>query len=139
MPRLQSDTQAAGYNAPNPPARVLIVEDNHHLAQLFSDLLEVLGCTSDVALSARSGLDMVHKKRPDLIFCDLRLPGEMDGFGFAREFRSMSLSPFVPLVAVTGLCTAEDREKAMQAGFDRIFIKPLKFNEIQELVDSLHR
>ena len=136
---LHNNTQLPRHEMPKPPVRVLIVEDNHHLAQLFADLLEVLGCSSEVTLSARSGLDAARKSRPDLIFCDLRLPGEIDGFGFAREFRAMSASPFVPLIAVTGLCTADDRQKALQAGFDQIFVKPLKFNDVQELVARVHR
>src|SRR6478672_12907349 len=110
-----------------PPKRVLVIEDNHHLAQLFGDLLKMLGCTTSVVLNARAGLAAANRSRPDLVFCDLRLPGEFDGFDFAREFRSIPHLSAVPLIAVTGLQTDANRRQALDAGFDRVFVKPLKF------------
>ncbi len=66
------------------PMRVLVIEDNQDLAKLFCDLLEVMGCMTYSAHSARSGLECARKEVPDLVFCDLRLPGEKSGFDVAR-------------------------------------------------------
>lgn len=116
--------------------RVLVIEDNQDLAKLFCDLLEVMGCSTEVAFNARSGLEVAKKNLPDLIFCDLRLPGEKNGFDFARELRTDDGFAHTPLIAVTGYSGAEERSRAMESGFDRVFAKPIKFAEIQDVLKT---
>ena len=125
-------------SAPSPVAfHVLIVEDNSDLAKLFSDLFGVMGCTTDIALNAKAGFEKALKTPPDLVFSDLRLPGDKNGFDLAKDFRADKNLSATPLVAVTGSCEAEDFERAEQAGFDRIFTKPFKFAEIHKLLKDL--
>lgn len=116
--------------------KVLVIEDNQDLAKLFCDLLEVMGCNTEVALTVRSGLESARKTLPDLIFCDLRLPGERDGFDFARELRADEELGHVPLIAVTGYSGVDERQRALDAGFNRVFAKPIKFAEIQEVLKA---
>jgi CheY-like chemotaxis protein len=116
---------------------VLIVEDNSDLAKLFSDLFGVMGCTTDIALNAKSGFEKAQQHPPDLVFSDLRLPGDKNGFDLAQDFRADKALAATPLVAVTGSCEAEDFERAEKAGFDRIFTKPFKFAEIHKLLRDL--
>jgi CheY-like chemotaxis protein len=120
-----------------PALRVLVIEDNPDLATLFSDIFKVLGCITDVALNAKTGLESALDNRPDLVFCDLRLPGEKDGCDFARDFRAETHFAHVPLIAVTGSGEEEDFVRARAAGFDQIFSKPFKFSEIQKVVQDL--
>jgi DNA-binding response OmpR family regulator len=116
---------------------VLIVEDNSDLAKLFSDLFGVMGCTSDIALNAKSGFEKALQNPPDLVFSDLRLPGDKNGFDLAKDFRMHKALSATPLVAVTGSCEPEDFVRAEKAGFDRIFTKPFKFAEIHKLLRDL--
>lgn len=116
--------------------KVLVIEDNRDLAKLFCDLLEVMGCVTEVALNAKSGLDRAKKRAPDIVFCDLGLPGEKDGFDFAHDLRSTPELAHIPLIAVTGHSSDEDRRRASAAGFDRVFAKPIKFAEIQEVLNA---
>jgi DNA-binding response OmpR family regulator len=116
---------------------VLIVEDNSDLAKLFSDLFGVMGCTSDIALNAKSGFEKALQNPPDLVFSDLRLPGDKNGFDLAKDFRAHKTLSGTPLVAVTGSCEPEDFVRAEKAGFDRIFTKPFKFAEIHKLLRDL--
>lgn len=116
---------------------VLIVEDNSDLAKLFSDLFGVMGCTSDIALNAKSGFEKALQNPPDLVFSDLRLPGDKNGFDLAKDFRTHKALAATPLVAVTGSCEPEDFVRAEKAGFDRIFTKPFKFAEIHKLLRDL--
>jgi CheY-like chemotaxis protein len=116
--------------------RVLVIEDNQDLAKLFCDLLEVMGCNTEVALNVRSGLESARKISPDLVFCDLRLPGERDGFDFARELRADEELAHIPLIAVTGYSGVDEQQRALEAGFDRVFAKPIKFAEIQEVLKA---
>src|SRR3712207_6415182 len=118
--------------ASSAPLRVLIVEDHADLARLFADLFAIMGCVTDVALDVEGGIANARQYLPDLVFCDLRLPGGKDGCDFARELRADPDFPQIPLIAITGSTDASDFERAGRAGFDQVFAKPFKFREIQE-------
>lgn len=120
--------------AARPPSRirVLAIEDNKDFAQLFRHMLEIMGCELEITSDARSGLKLAHERLPELIFCDIGLPGDMDGFDFARAVRADAELAHIPLVAVSGYSSPEDREKAMAAGFDRVCAKPVKFADISD-------
>jgi CheY-like chemotaxis protein len=119
--------------------RVLVVEDNQDLAKLFCDLLEVMGCATDMAFNARAGLECARRTVPDLLFCDLRLPGEKDGFDLATELRADPALAHIPLVAVTGYDDVEEHQRALAVGFERIFEKPVKFAQILEVLNNYRK
>ena len=119
--------------------RVLVIEDNHDLARLFCDLLEVMGCETEVAFNARAGIASARRTKPDLVFCDLRLPGEKDGFDVAHELRSDGTLAKIPLIAITGYSDLEEQHRAREAGFERVFAKPIKFAEIQDVLKDYQR
>jgi CheY-like chemotaxis protein len=116
--------------------RVLVIEDNQDLARLFCDLLEVMGCETEMAFNAKLGLASARKMLPDLVFCDLRLPGEKNGFDVAQELRADPAFARTELIAVTGYSDAEEQRRALDAGFDRVFAKPVKFAEIQDVLKA---
>lgn len=68
-----------------PRRSVLAIEDNWDFAPLFRHMREIMGCELDITSDARSGLKMVHDIRPQLIDCDIGLPGDIDGFAFVRN------------------------------------------------------
>lgn len=119
--------------------RVLVIEDNQDLAKLFCDLLEVMGCATFAAFSARGGLESARKVVPDLIFCDLRLPGEKSGFDVALELRADPAMAHIPLVAVTGYDDVREHQRALDAGFERVFEKPVKFAQILEVLNRYRK
>lgn len=114
--------------------RVLVVEDNRDLAQLFRDLLDVLNCDTALAFNVNSALESAQNTPPDIIFCDIRLPGDKNGFDFAREFRADPRFAKVPLIAVTGNVDPDDYERALRCGFNQVLTKPFKFADIQKLL-----
>jgi CheY-like chemotaxis protein len=119
--------------------RVLVIEDNQDLARLFCDLLEVMGCETEVAFNARTGVASARRMKPDIVFCDLRLPGERNGFDVAAELRSDEASANLPLIAVTGYSDVDEHRRALDAGFDRVFAKPIKFAEIQHVLKDYQK
>jgi CheY-like chemotaxis protein len=121
---------------PKSRMRVLVVEDNRDFSQLFRDMLHIMGCDPDVAGTARAGLEMARKALPDLVFCDLGLPGEMDGFDFARAWRGDLRLASTPLIAVSGYTGEMDKSRALDAGFDRVFPKPVKFADVSEALSD---
>ncbi len=131
---MDTPSSKSGVTPPTLQIRVLVIEDNQDLAKLFQDLLEVMGCDAEVAFNARSGLESIRKSRPDIVFCDLRLPGEKNGFDVAEELRASDDFARIPLIAVTGSGDAGEHRRALEAGFNYVFEKPVKFAEIQEVL-----
>ncbi|HYD97124.1 MAG TPA: response regulator [Noviherbaspirillum sp.] len=116
------------------PLRVLVVEDNRDLAKLFCDLLEVMGCVTEATFSGRAALESAKANAPDLVFCDLRLPGGMSGYEVAERMRADEALAHIPLIAVSGYAEGPERERALEAGFLRVFDKPVKFAQMMEVL-----
>ena len=116
------------------PRSVLLVEDNKDLADGVAELLRLHGVVVRVAYDGptaiRSALDVV----PDIILCDLGLPGGMDGFAVARACRSEAALLNVRLVAASGYSSTEDHANAMLAGFDSLMVKPITEESLRSLV-----
>jgi CheY-like chemotaxis protein len=120
-------------------ARVLVVEDNRDFSQLFSDMLHIMGCDPNVASTARAGLEIARTIMPDMIFCDIGLPGDMNGFDFACAVRADQALAHIPLIAVSGYTGSGDRERAVNAGFNRVFPKPVKFADVSEALATFSK
>lgn len=116
--------------------RVLVIEDNRDFSILFSDMLKIMGCETEVTYTAESGLDYAKRTLPDMIFCDLSLPGNMDGFAFATAVGTVPELQNTPLIAVSGRTAVEDQERALAAGFHRVFPKPVKFGHVSKALEE---
>ena len=136
---MNSSTDNGPGSLPAFQLRVLVIEDNQDLARLFCDLLEVMGCETEMAFNAKSGIASARRVVPDLVFCDLRLPGEKNGFDVAQELRADPAFSRMQLIAVTGYSDADEQRRALEAGFDRVFAKPVKFAEIQEVLKDFQQ
>lgn len=136
------DSRSPGSSVKSDTAKgphVLVVEDNRDLAKLFCDLLEIVGCTTEIAGTVSAGIEQAKGRMPQLVFCDLMLPGEKSGFEFPRELRTLTDAGNVRLIAVTGYSNPEDHARALEAGFEHVMTKPVKFAEVQNVVSSVHR
>jgi CheY-like chemotaxis protein len=107
-----------------PPAHVLIVEDNIDLATTLQVLLEMEGHSVIVAHRGDVALAIAKSRRLDVVFCDIGLPGA-DGYEVAAALRRMPRHRHTVLVAVTGYGDRQSRHKALAAGFDVHFTKPV--------------
>jgi CheY-like chemotaxis protein len=110
--------------------RILLVEDDPHVAETLAELLELEGYRVTVTHDALTGLEHVRQDPADLVLCDLTLPGEMDGFGFARACRADSALRGLHLLAVSGYDRPEDCRKARASGFDGLVGKPVDVEAI---------
>ncbi|OWK39836.1 ATP-binding protein [Fimbriiglobus ruber] len=106
------------------PARVLIVEDNRDAAESLQMLLEISGCEVRVAYTGPDGVAAAKAMSPDLVLCDIGLPG-ISGYEVARQIRAEFHGRNPVLVALTGYGGDDDRAKAKAAGFDEHFTKPV--------------
>jgi len=106
-------------------ARILIIEDNPANIELMSFLLSAYGHTPLNAPDGARGVAAARSEVPDLIACDVNLPG-MDGFQVLAAIRLEPALAGVPILAVTALAMAGDREKVLAAGFDGYISKPIE-------------
>jgi PAS domain S-box-containing protein len=128
----------AGSEAGTRPAsgrsrRVLVVEDSVDARQSLRLLLELAGHEVEAAADGPSGLARLSTFRPDVALIDLGLPG-MDGYAVARAARERPETRAIRLVAVTGYGQAEDRRRALAAGFDLHVTKPVDASMLDEVL-----
>ncbi len=124
---------AAGLGVRGASRRVLIVEDNVDAARSLAEILELAGHRVSVAFAARAGLDLAREARPDVVICDIGLPG-MDGYEFARTVRRDESLRGIRLIALTGYAQPEDRQRALEAGFDAHEAKPASLDRLAALL-----
>jgi PAS domain S-box-containing protein len=121
-------------DGPRPAARrVLVIEDNVDAAETLREVLELDHHVVEVAHSGPDGLAKARAFAPDVVLCDIGLPG-MSGYEVARAFRADASLRGVWLVAVTGYAGIQDEERAVSAGFDRHVSKPLEPDAIGRLL-----
>lgn len=112
---------------------VLIIDDNIDMANSLCDLLELLGHKTAVAYSGPDGLSKAHDFSPDVILCDIGLPG-MDGYEVARALRSDKLLKDVLLIALSGYTSYEDQKRSIEAGFNKHISKPPTLEVLEEIL-----
>jgi len=114
---------------------VLIVDDHADSRDLFATVLSRRGAEVTVVDSVREGLAAARRVRPDVIVCDLAMPGD-DGFALIRELRSRpgDQGNVVPAVALTAYARPEDRDRALAAGFQVHLSQPVEPRALLEAV-----
>ncbi len=117
------------------PARILIIEDKQANLDLMSYLLRAFGHTLLTVADGEAGLESARREGPDLIICDVQLPGT-DGYGVARQLKSEAALRAIPLVAVTALAMVGDREKLLTSGFDGYLAKPIAPESFVQQIDT---
>ncbi|HZS39268.1 MAG TPA: response regulator [Polyangia bacterium] len=124
--------------------RVLLIEDNPHVAELITDGLdgaarrEMAGRIAflfDVVGDGQMALERLEQIDPDLIICDVYMP-VMDGAAFLRHLRSHAHAARTPVLALSAGGPAA-REAAMAAGADVFLDKPIRLNEVLQAAARL--
>lgn len=104
--------------------RILVIEDNPANLELMRFLLTAHGYTILTACDGEDGFEVARRELPDLILCDLQMPG-IDGYEVARRAKGTPALQHIPIVAVTAYAMVGDRDKVLSAGFDGYFAKPI--------------
>lgn len=115
--------------------RLLVIDDEADTRTYLHRVLTERGAHVSVAQNAAEGLRRTLSDKPDAVICDISMPGE-DGYTFIRRLRAAD-DPSVnvtPAAALTALARAEDRERAIEAGFNEHCAKPVEPAELVELV-----
>lgn len=118
------------------PRRVLIVDDNKDAANSLAMLLKLQGHETHVVYSAREALACVETFKPDVGLLDVGLP-EMHGYELAKRLRAGPQMQGLRLVALTGYGQAEDRQRALAAGFDHHLVKPVDLDALERTLAGI--
>ena len=118
----------------SPTMRVLVVEDEEVLGELFRDFLTELGHQPTVVRSAEAALGQLQTQRPDAIILDIQLPG-MSGLDFMqlRPIRESGL----PIVAVSGIVTESQARECLRLGALDFVGKPVPLDRLQDVLTYL--
>jgi CheY-like chemotaxis protein len=118
--------------------RILIIEDNEANQILASSVLEREGYKVDVAGSSDQARTVMARRSPDLILMDVQLPGQ-DGLAFTRQLKSDPSTSRIPVVALTALAMAGDRERTLAAGCSGYISKPIDTRTFAKEGRKIHR
>jgi len=117
--------------------KILIIDDRRDAVHAMSTLLSQMGHQVQVAGDGESGIAAAGQFRPQIVLCDIGLPGECDGYAVAAALRAQVHTRDAYLVAVTGYVGEEDRRRAIAAGFDRHLAKPVGVQDLKLLFAAL--
>ncbi len=118
--------------------RILIVEDDKHIAKLIKYNLEKAGYEATVVGSGEEAFAALEKERPDLIILDIMLPGR-DGFEVCREIKQEDNLKNIPIVMLTARAEEVDRIVGLELGADDYVIKPFSLRELILRVKAILR
>jgi CheY-like chemotaxis protein len=136
-------TAASATSAPPPTLahalkkRILVVDDNEDAAEMLALMLQQAEYDTSRASDGPSALAAVDSFTPDVVILDIGLPG-MSGYEVARELRR-TRSKELELIALTGWGSREDKQKALDAGFDVHLTKPVDANVLYQTLADLER
>src|SRR6059058_4241702 len=119
--------------------RVLVVDDEEHITELVSMGLTYNGFECERVGSGRAALDVVGKRKPDLVVLDVMLP-DLDGFEVAKRLRQTEgAGTRVPIIFLTARDTTQYKVDGLRLGSDDYVTKPFSIEELIERVKAVLR
>ena len=116
--------------------RALVVDDAPDIVEMLAMFLRNRGYEVSTAPSAPAALDAARDRQFDVIVSDIGMPG-MNGYELAEALRALPDYSGALMIAVTGFGMYDNRERALQSGFDAFLTKPLNPTALIEIIESL--
>ena len=115
--------------------RILLVEDDEANIEVLLSVLDLMLDQQDVSVArdGHEGIRMAKELMPELILMDLSLP-KLDGWEVTRALKSNPIFHEVPILALTAHAMVGDRERAIKAGCDDYFAKPIEVDEFVQFM-----
>jgi len=117
--------------------RALVVDDAPDVTEMIAMLLRYGGYDVVTVFNATDAFDAARGEQFDVVVSDIGMPG-MNGYQLAEALRALPAYKAVPLIAVTGFAMYDDRERALDSGFDAFLTKPINPMDLIDLVKRLH-
>jgi CheY-like chemotaxis protein len=115
--------------------KVLIIEDNFEISENLKELLEIEGYSVHSEENGVDGLSAVDKYKPDLILCDILMPG-IDGYEVLEALSKHDLTANIPFIFLTSKSEQEDINKGMKLGATNFICKPFDEHELLNIIKS---
>jgi signal transduction histidine kinase/CheY-like chemotaxis protein len=115
--------------------RILLADDNVDFVNSIGALLSAMGHSVVITHNGPDALTAAARFCPDYAFLDIGLP-QMSGYDLARGIRRLSCGSMTMLIAVTGWGQEKDRQLAFEAGFDHHMVKPVRFEQIEDILST---
>jgi signal transduction histidine kinase/ActR/RegA family two-component response regulator len=115
--------------------RILLADDNVDFVNSIGALLTAMGHSVVITHNGTDALAAAKRFCPDYAFLDIGLP-QMSGYDLARGIRELSCGAMTVMIAVTGWGQEKDRQLAFEAGFDHHMVKPVRFEQIEEILGN---
>jgi len=116
--------------------KILYVEDHEAQRDIMAQVLELYGYEVDVAYNGREGVKKAREWHPDLVLMDIRMPGRIDGLAAIRQLRNSPDTMDIPILVISAWGSAKHKNRALQAGADAHYTKPVP---IDELIAAINR
>jgi len=116
--------------------RILLVDDQEDMVQVFKALLETTGATVFEATSAQQGLEVLAREDVDVLISDISMP-EVDGYEFLRRVRALPKCAKLPAIAITSMRRDTDIANARAAGFSAHLGKPVSVDRLNAIINDL--
>ncbi len=116
------------------PLRILLAEDNVSSQKVILQMLKHLGYSADAAANGIEVCQALERQRYDIVLMDVRMP-EMDGHEATRIIRQRWPVDGPKVIAITAYALEGDRDKCLGAGMDAYITKPVKMNELAEVLN----
>jgi CheY-like chemotaxis protein len=115
--------------------RILVVDDEADLRELFKDTLEFLGYEVITCSNAEDAIRFAYELHPSLVFTDVVMPG-MSGFELCRFLKNDRKTKDIYVVIVSALSREVDYEMSLQVGADDYITKPVKLQSIKQVLKN---
>jgi DNA-binding response OmpR family regulator len=114
---------------------ILVIDDKDEIRYLVKAVLTTYGFSVLEAGTGQIGMAMMRDHRPDLVICDVNMPG-MDGYETLSAVRDSSTTAQIPFILMTGLMSRDGFRRGMVCGADDYLVKPFTSDELVEAVMS---
>jgi CheY-like chemotaxis protein len=118
------------------PTNIVVIEDNRDSAELLVLSLQSRGFVPSVAHTGTEGLALIEERQPQVVLCDIGLPG-MSGLEVCQRVRELNLEQQPVMIALTGWGMTEDIRRTRESGFDHHLVKPIAPQALFELLDRV--
>ena len=117
---------------------ILIIEDNEDIRENVAEILSLSDYKVITASNGKEGIESAQKNRPDLIICDIMMPG-VDGYGVLHVLHKTPETQNIPFIFLTSKSERSDFRAAMELGADDYITKPFSGNELLNAIESRFR
>lgn len=125
-------------NDSNFALRIVAIDDNQDALEMLGLLLTAMGHEVELANDSTSGLEKIRQVRPDVVICDIGLPGEMSGYDIVRIVRAEQDLDSTSMIALSGYGQASDKQRSILAGFQSHLVKPVLIDALKNELTKVH-